>query len=363
MADLRGTFRMRDLPGLLIPRPSRVAYVGAPRLENFGDRLLLEVHQEQFPELQFSIFPGGGRNRTLRVLSRLQPSSAHAAFLGGGTLVGREPYRHRIEALVAAFSDLPVVTFGVGVEDPTYERRRTTTEELVAWKPILDRIAHLGVRGPRSCEILADVGIKAQVTGDPGLLITPTQQASTRRGLLGLSVGAGSDQWGSDYRRTLEVVAAVGRLLTDKGWSLRIFVMDPQELYQARYLEEQIQIDSIVTSGSTQALIDSIAECNVFLGQKLHAIVAAAAASVPSVTLEYRPKCADFQRSIGREQYAIRTDELSVGAIIEMIDDLASNSDLHADEIAHAVDQLRTGLRAQRFAVQGVLAQKVPGLE
>ena len=49
---------------------------------------------------------------------------------------------------------------------------------------------------------------------------------------------------------------------------------------------------------------------DIFIGMKLHAVVLAAAANVPAISLEYRPKCRDFCASIDWEDYCVKTSEL-----------------------------------------------------
>jgi len=67
-----------------------------------------------------------------------------------------------------------------------------------------------------------------------------------------------------------------------------------------------------------------VSRCSVFLGMKLHATILALCSHVPSIMLEYRPKCRDFMASVGLERYCIRTDELesqNLASLVEVASD------------------------------------------
>jgi polysaccharide pyruvyl transferase WcaK-like protein len=56
---------------------------------------------------------------------------------------------------------------------------------------------------------------------------------------------------------------------------------------------------------------------DLLIAVKLHAAVLASAANVPSVILEYQPKCLDFAASIGWERFTIRTSQVTPARLIE----------------------------------------------
>jgi polysaccharide pyruvyl transferase WcaK-like protein len=58
---------------------------------------------------------------------------------------------------------------------------------------------------------------------------------------------------------------------------------------------------------------------DLMVSMKLHAGILAAAANVPFVSLEYRPKCRDFGASLGWEEFLIRTDQLQQDSLIERV--------------------------------------------
>jgi polysaccharide pyruvyl transferase WcaK-like protein len=76
-------------------------------------------------------------------------------------------------------------------------------------------------------------------------------------------------------------------------------------------------------------VLAAIRESQVFVGVKLHSVVFASAFFVPSVMLAYQPKCLDFQASLEREAYTVRTDAIDIPLLVELVDDLAEHTDDH----------------------------------
>ena len=91
------------------------------------------------------------------------------------------------------------------------------------------------------------------------------------------------------------------------------------------------------------------------VGERLHAVVLAAAAGVPSVMLEYQPKCLDFMESIGRTDWCVRTDRVTGPEILERIEALSQARSDHVVEIVTAVGELRRRLAVEVARVRGVV--------
>jgi polysaccharide pyruvyl transferase WcaK-like protein len=66
-------------------------------------------------------------------------------------------------------------------------------------------------------------------------------------------------------------------------------------------------------------LLDEIAGQDLFVGVKLHTVIAACCVYTPAIMLGYQPKCLDFMRTMDMEAYHIRTDRLDLDHLIEMI--------------------------------------------
>ena len=88
---------------------------------------------------------------------------------------------------------------------------------------------------------------------------------------------------------------------------------------------------------------------------KLHSVVLASAVHVPSLMLEYQPKCADFQASIGRSDRTFRTDRLNADELVEHVEGMAANYATERKVQADAVLELRGRLGRETSTIEQVL--------
>jgi polysaccharide pyruvyl transferase WcaK-like protein len=138
-------------------------------------------------------------------------------------------------------------------------------------------------------------------------------------------------------------VAGALRDLTADGWTVRYIPMWPADVESARELERALGQPVEVVAGflDLQTLLDALAACRVFVGQKLHSVILAAAVHVPSVMLEYHPKCRDFQRSLDRERWTIRTDAVTASALTALVGEADERHAAERQAIFDRVTELR----------------------
>jgi Polysaccharide pyruvyl transferase len=329
---------------LLLPA-NRAFYVGWIGHSNMGDEGMLEATKRMFPGVDLAVLP----KNAVSVLERMSHRSiAHAAVIGGGTLIGHGYFRTRLESWKRNHPELPIGIFGTGVEDPSFsvESGMDTAAELERWVDILHSASHVSVRGPRSQQILRDFGIDAEVAGDPGLLLKPESSRADDT-ILGLNFGVSRAAWGGDvWSRVEDMLVEVGRNFVRKGWSVHCFPLWAPDVPHVRRLAGRIGSHAEVFDrwSELDALLDALARCHVFIGVKLHSVVFASAAGVPSIALEYQPKCRDFQRSIGRGAFTFRTDRANVADLLDALDELLANHSLHTESLTAAVEEKRQAL-------------------
>ena len=118
-----------------------------------------------------------GLNRSLR---------RGVQVMGGGTLVGTRYFRRLVNRGVALTRNNGSYAIGVGVDDQVFVRHknRSDNDELKRWAPILSEFQTVSVRGPRSAELLAEVRLNVEVSGDPALL-SPRPDVVTEDGMIG----------------------------------------------------------------------------------------------------------------------------------------------------------------------------------
>jgi polysaccharide pyruvyl transferase WcaK-like protein len=336
----------------LFDRRLPVAYVGGwLGKHNLGDEALLEAYRFLFPSINFAHFDGG---RIATQMVRRLPG-LKAGMLGGGTLIGQEEVWLDIPR---RFLELRprLVVFGTGVEEPSFWGG---TGRLDAWKPLLERCQYIGVRGPRSAELLAEVGFPGiEVVGDPVLAFAEKDIVRTHApNSIGLNIGTSDGNvWGYETRIRDEV-AALAKTAREAGWKVEWFVVWPKDMELTR--------QAALASGTAQHIhvicedhrrfIRQARELTAFVGMKLHATVLATCALTPSIMLEYRPKCRDYMQSIGQDRFTFKTDSLRAGEIWEIVREWGRDRLSAAASLAEAIHSRQEKQRAAAERVTGLL--------
>jgi polysaccharide pyruvyl transferase WcaK-like protein len=70
---------------------------------------------------------------------------------------------------------------------------------------------------------------------------------------------------------------------------------------------------------------EALSQCGLFIGQKLHATVLATILRIPSIMIEYQPKCRDYMASISMEDYVVKTSEFTVNWVMETLQHLENH--------------------------------------
>lgn len=328
-------------------RRSLTAYVGWQGEGNLGDEAMFQAHRELFPGLTFVGVPTSATRVLTRVVGSAPWARCQAVCLGGGTLVGNGHFRAALENALAGWPEPPRFTLGVGVEDPAYRggRRRGVVEELERWRILLAEFDHVGVRGPLSQSVLAGLDVESDVVGDPALALRfPARPPDD--GLIGLNVGLVDDQWGDDPTAFLRQTEELARGLLDDGWRILLVpTFAPDWTLQQQLAAELGEGVDVARRGlGVPGLVDELARCQLVIAHKLHAAVLAATVEVPAIALEYRPKCRDFQESVGRGAYVMRTDQLETDVIRTWVRETADRRPEHAADLARHVATLREKL-------------------
>ena len=289
----------------------RVIYVGGFHgRRNLGDDALFAAAKRIFGHCSLVEFSG---TPTVRPLQWLYPAT-QPAILAGGTLINRDPGWLAVAQAYARVGT-GLCIFGTGVASRDFWTGRTGwTDRLAEWLPILRACTYVGVRGPLSAQALIAEGIDAHVLGDPALALADAvmdRSAVASPPALGLNIATQGDMWG-DKTATLMRVAALARTARANGWTVHWFVLHPADLEPTRALATQTGTAGYIHETYTdyRHYMNRVRPLTAFVGMKLHAVVLAICAYVPSIMLEYRPKCRDFMLSIGQEDVSVRADRI-----------------------------------------------------
>lgn len=335
--------------------PPIVAYLGWHGLGNLGDDAIYDAVRKQLPGATFVDLPrlphqliyatataAVGVNRTLRRSSQV---------VGGGTLVGRRQWRPLVKRGLALTRNNASYAIGIGVEDPVFVGRGSGSGrgELKRWAPILSEFHTVSVRGPRSAELLADIGLGVQVSGDPGLLLS-CPEVVPEEGVIGVNLGFGDDLWGHDPEQLAEEVSVALKLLAAQGFRFVGILMNSGDRRWTELALADLPAE-IVRPVAADAAARELARCSAAIVTRLHAGVLAALSATPVVALEYQPKCRDFALSIDDERSLIRTDQVSGAAVVERVLDALANSSSIRSRTRAAVTRLRQRLETEYAAL------------
>jgi len=303
-------------------KPPRLAYIGGFfGHDNLGDEALYDAAESLFNKCSLLKYP---RKPWLTSIAKVLPR-IHCAILGGGTLINRiESWRRLAERCFDIFPSSFV--FGTGVAHPSFWSSRGEWKDTRReWKSILEKCSYVGVRGPLSAQLLADAGLEhVEIVGDPALTFAlrgPPENSSHIPDSIGLNLGqANGCMWGSEDR-VLDEYVKLATFARKAGWRVKWFVVYPPDL--------SITEKAAELSGTGQEIhkiycdvnryLELVGPLSTFVGMKLHATALATCAYVPSVMLEYRPKCRDYMQSIGQDDATIRTDSAKAEEIWEIV--------------------------------------------
>ncbi|HDY65505.1 MAG TPA: polysaccharide pyruvyl transferase family protein [Phycisphaerae bacterium] len=335
---------------------TQIAYVGGWRgNSNLGDEVLLSAARRIFDPVRL-VPVHGYRYETL--VGRALPSF-RAAMLAGGTLINKRGSLHP----AAFYSRLAenFFVFGSGVASSAFWSGRDTDSgfwesQMANWEPILRRCFYIGVRGPLSAESLREYGFKnVVVVGDPVIALAEHAPAVPYDSMgLGLNIGVSGGQVWGDEDEIEKQYTLLARVAHKAGWHVQWFVTWPGDLTITRRAAVASGTDQHIhqACGDHARYMKLVGGLSVFVGMKLHAVALATCAFVPSIMVEYRPKCLDYMASIGQEKFTVRSDRLDGLDLFDRICRIASNRPAHLAELESRVFALR---RHQELCAREVL--------
>ncbi len=341
----------------------RAAYIGWLGHQNLGDEILFQAHKVLFPDVNLIPY----NSVVLEPLCRLSRQRPYQfGILGGGTLIAQH---HTWLTAVKHLQDrgIPMICLGTGVASPAFWSQGDQTRsqlkhqpaELLDWVEALSHFEYVGVRGPHSQRILADAGVQtATIVGDTALTLASDSMEADRGvkpGVVGVNVGyvRWDPMWGVPDRFLDEVVKLI-QVLCDSGRHVRLLPVWTLDVPSNQEIVRRVDRDRCTLTCAFDNYTDysnAVSECEVFMGQRLHSTVIACMNRIPSLMVEYRPKCRDFMASLGLEKYVLRTDTFAANSAKTLLDDLFAQ----AAAVAATMDQ-----RIRRFkTVQAAAATRL----
>ena len=167
---------------------------------------------------------------------------------------------------------------------------------------VANKLDAITVRDPDSAQLLREIGVTRppmEVTADPALLLSAPGAARN-----GNSFGVALRSWHGQESLGVQVAAACAAslgahkplLLPMQDVSDRLSA----EQFRQTWLGQPTAATLCSTIDGLGPLLSIIAGCDMMVGMRLHALILAAAAGVPSVALSYDPKVSAFMQASGQ---------------------------------------------------------------
>jgi polysaccharide pyruvyl transferase WcaK-like protein len=227
---------------------------------------------------------------------------------------------HAYRALIRSTGSAPL--FGTGVEDPAvYAKSPGWMNQLPEWATLLAGLPEVAVRGPISRELLREQGLKnVEIVGDPALLYsrwfpakehTRGNNGRRLRVLLNYGAAQGVPMWGTQSLVELAFTRLL-KNLTNEHHLVTVVAICPQDVPHCRALLDRAgrNQDSVLLCDQVESYLSCVRSQDVAIAFKLHAGILAVTQHLPTILVEYSPKCRDFAASIGMSEYCVRSDRL-----------------------------------------------------
>ncbi len=330
-------------------RPEKsIEYIGCNAI-NLGDQAVGHAVDRLFSgvTVRYPKSPHGTFGNMLRTWENRRKRLA--SLLGGGTMIGPWPFgdAERFEESLKRTG--LGFAFGSGVADLVFppDRELYLNDPSVwnKWIRLLKQCHYVGVRGPRSQAVLADRGVTTEVLGDTACGLTrPPGFWQPRSGHLGVNVGyGGGSMWGDRARFNQSMSQFVANVVR-QGWTVEFFALMHDDFDIIQHVAQMAGIaDPIVHCEFTNPdrYLKRVGKMQAFIGMKVHSVILAMCAHVPSIMLEYRPKGIDFMASVGQERFNVRTSDVEPAALLELLDDLVGQGARLSEKIQERMNAYR----------------------
>ncbi len=352
---------------------SITAYCGHLGHNNVGDEALFLATKRLFPDVEFTdrnhlseydtmVLGGGTLLPAYANISGIRANQLNAALGVGardpefwnrpfgmldlGYHIGRTKYRSVLSNRFVNYLTKPVQEFVDSVE--LYDHYIGDDSFAAVGQFDFD---YLGVRGPRTHQILSKYEIDHEVVGDTALILEPDSYHPEQQTRIGVTLRNGQYQW-SKNGAYIDTVIEFCRKYADT-YEFVFLPFYPPDIELNRRAANSIPNATFRDYSSyvdVESMLNELSHCDLVIGDKLHANVLSACAHTPFISLEYRPKNRDFAESIDMGAYNLRTDKLTLDSLEEAAEELLENQ--------QAVDELRSNVAEKRGTLKS-FSQKI----
>jgi polysaccharide pyruvyl transferase WcaK-like protein len=202
----------------------------------------------------------------------------------------------------------------------------------------------IGVRGPRSQEILAQYGIPSTIVGDTALYLKPTEYNYEKNYKIAICIRDKGMKWEESKNYIKEIISFCNSLSDD--YRFVILPIYPPDVKINKTISGKINNSKILDFSDNvniNGLLDEITTCDLMIGEKLHSNVLSACCHVPFISIEYDPKSTDFVKTLELEMLNIRIGRVSEEKLDSLFHEIINNDKI-LNKLKSNVEKLRTKL-------------------
>jgi polysaccharide pyruvyl transferase WcaK-like protein len=307
--------------------------------------------------------------------------------IGGDTLT--EDYGHisfmrsYITHLFPILLDRPLVIYGETIGPFSWFGSRS----LMRW--LLSHTKLITVRESASALEIENLGIRKPVyiTADSAFIMKPAEIAEVMDILdsesiqkkdspfIGISVSRLISQYGfrdvkgteNKYMKYVTIMAQFADSMIDITGASLIFidhVTDPNPKYNDRTVSNDIyelmnmksRVKLIKGDYSAMQLKGIIGQCQLFIGSRLHSLIAATSMGVPTVAISYSRKTTEIiGKMLKQDKYMLNIEDLDYLSLLKITEDAWSNRGTIRHNLAPLITQLQSLCRYNAELVKGLL--------
>lgn len=248
--------------------------------------------------------------------------------------------------LLATLLNKPLMIYAVGVGPLHSETGKLYT------RLAFEQARAVTVRDPESKSLLESTGLdpdRVVVTADPAFRLEPADEQQVRQLLeseasieiVSPVVGVALRNWNVGVAPEFwerETAAALDRFIQQNGGTV-VFVPfhrpvegssladDPEVARRVRgYMTQQERAVVLQNEYQPAELAGLIASCDLVLGMRLHSVIFAIKAGVPTVALTYDPKVSSSLARVGCSQYGMALESMTADKLGALLNDAYRNA-------------------------------------
>ena len=292
---------------------------------------------------------------------------ADAVVVTGGTPI--YDYGHVSRAIhmgLPAAQGKPLILFGVGAKPLRSAQGRGITRLL------LRGASAISARDQYSRRVLAQLTPQpVTVTGDSGLFVEPeTTQVRLTRPAVVIAPRLLSANYRAHYHAELSqvdinkirhMVARAADALTEEGLNVyftpfHTMRSDDDTLETTRIVNlmrnrEAKALGRPLSPGEAHTILDS---ADLVIGLRLHSLVLAATAGIPTATVDYDPKVRGFMEMVGAQEYVCRPED-RLSALTDAAHRALDERDQVREQLKDSVEFMRRGIMGEAARVSRLL--------